>query len=342
MGLKRSVDDAAAPSDGADARSNDAVLLLALRDGVLTPEQVGRIEAAAPGMRVVMTRDRAAIEAVLPAVRVAAGQFPYDLLPGATSLEWIQQWGAGADWLLRYPGAADMRFVLTNASGVHAVPISEHVLAYLLAFARGLPLAFGHQARGEWQPVPAASLFELAGKTLLLVGAGAIGARVARLAAAFEMRVVVVRRDASRPVAGAHAVHGEGELLGLLPTADFVVITAPLTQSTHGMFGADQFRAMKSTAYLVNIGRGGIIQEDELVASLRDGRLAGAGLDVFEQEPLPADSPLWGMNNVIITCHYSGATPRYNERAFGIFLDNLERFKAGEELINVVDKHGGY
>jgi phosphoglycerate dehydrogenase-like enzyme len=325
-----------------DRESTPAVLLVGLREGALSGEQLRRIEAAAPDMRVVVTRDRAAIEALLPAVRIVVGQFPHDLLPGATGLEWFQQWGAGADWLLRFPSAADMPFVLTNASGVHAVPISEHVMAFLLAFARGLPTALGHQGRAEWQPLPAASVFELKGKTLVLVGAGAIGARVARLAVAFEMRVIVVRRDPSRPVQGAVAVHADSELSSVLPQADFVVVTAPLTAATRGMFGAAEFRVMKRSAYLVNIGRGGIVKEAELATALREGTIAGAGLDVFEHEPLAADSPLWKLGNVIITAHYSGATPSYTERALGVFLDNLERFKEGRELINVVDKHQGY
>lgn len=319
-----------------------AILLVGLRDGALTNEQLHRIETAAPEMRVVLTRDIATIEDLLPDVRVIVGQFPHELLRGATSLEWFQQWGAGADWLLRFPAAVDMPFVLTNASGVHAVPISEHVLAYLLAFARGLPQALEHQARAEWRPLPAASVFELKDKTLLLVGAGAIGERVARLAVAFEMRVVVVRRAAERLVPGAAAVHGDSDLLAVLPEADFVVVTAPLTSATRGMFGADQFRSMKRTAYLVNIGRGGIVREDELVTALREDMIAGAALDVFEHEPLAADSLLWGMSKVIITSHYSGATPHYTERVLGIFLDNMQRFREGRELVNVVDKQLGY
>ena len=325
-------------SDSGDERP---VLLVALREGTLSDDQLRTIAAAAQGMRVEVTRDKAAIEALLPAVRVVAGQFPYELLPAATALEWIQQWGAGADWLLRYPDAVAMPFVLTNASGVHAVPISEHVMAYLLAFARGLSTAFASQAQSRWQPLPAASLFELKGKTLLLVGVGAIGERVARLAAAFEMRVVVVRRDPSRPMPGAE-VRSDADLAAVLPEADFVVVTAPLTSATRGMFGAEQFRAMKQTSYLVNIGRGGIVVEDDLVVALKDGEIAGAGLDVFEREPLPPESPLWGMTNVIVTSHYSGATPHYNDRALAIFLDNLQRFAQGRELLNVVDKRAGY
>lgn len=322
-------------------RSTD-VLLVALRDGILDDAQLDRVRAAAGDLRVVVTRDRATIEGLLPHVRVAFGQFPHDLLAGAERLAWLQQWGAGADWLLRQPHAAELPFVLTNTSGVHAVPISEHVFACILAFARALPRAFRHQARAEWKPVPAAELIELAGKTLLLVGVGAIGMRVARLALAFGMRVEAVRRDARRPLEGAHAVFEPDALLDVLPNADVVVITAPLTSATRGMFGAEQFRAMKRSAYLVNIGRGATLIEADLVTALQDGELAGAALDVFEQEPLPATSPLWGMSNVIVTAHYSGATPLYAARALEIFLDNLARFRAGEELVNVVDKLRGY
>ena len=318
------------------------VLLVALREGVLDAEQVARIQAAAGDLRVVITRERQAIEAVLPHVRIAFGQFPHDLLPAAEKLAWWQQWGAGADWLLRHPQAVDLPFVLTNTSGVHAVPISEHVFACLLAFARGLPNAWEHQARGEWRPVAAEALFELAGKTLLLVGVGAIGERVARLATAFEMRVEALRRDAERPVPGADVVHGAESLMRVLPNADFVVVTAPLTGATRGMFGAEQFRTMKRSAYLLNIGRGGTVVESDLVTALRDREIAGAALDVFEQEPLAATSPLWAMNNVIITAHYSGATPLYASRALEIFLENLNRFRSGSELVNVVDKHLGY
>src|SRR5690606_35099713 len=182
---------------------------------------------------------------------------------------------------------------------------------------------------------------ELKGKTLLLVGVGAIGERVARLGAAFERRVGAVRRDPSRPVPGAE-VRSDADLAAVLPEADFVVVTAPLTSATRGMFGAAQFRAMKQTSYLVNIGRGGIVVEDDLAVALKDGEIAGAGLDVFEREPLPPESPLWGMTNVIVTSHYSGATPHYNDRALAIFLDNLQRFAQGRELLNVVDKRAGY
>jgi phosphoglycerate dehydrogenase-like enzyme len=293
-------------------------------------------------MRPLVTRDRAAIEAALDDIEIAAGDFPYDLLPRARNLRWLQQWGAGVDWLLRHPEIADLDFVLTNASGVHAIPISEHILAFLLAFARGLHHAVRAQERATWRSAEREGLFERAGKTMLLVGVGAIGERTAQISAALGMRVLGIRRDPAVGAPGVEAMFGPGRLLDLLPEADFVVLTVPLSRATCGMIGERELRAMRKTAYLVNIGRGGTIQEQALVEALREGRIAGAGLDVFETEPLPPDSPLWGMPNVIITAHYAGSTPHYDERATAIFLDNLRRYQAGEPLRNVVDKEAGY
>jgi len=312
-----------------------SILLISLPADRLSEEQVAQVRAAAPGMRVVVAHDRAQIKALLGEIEIAVGWFPHDLLARAGKLRWLQEWGAGVDWLLRHPEAAALDFVLTNASGVHAIPISEQILSYLLAFARGLPQAMRAQGRRAWQAPARSELFELADKTMLLVGVGAIGERTAAIASA-------LRRDPSRPAPHVEAMYGAEQLIEVLPRADFVVLTVPLSRATQGMIGERELRAMKPTAYLVNIGRGGTIQEDMLIQALREGWIAGAGLDVFAQEPLPEDSPLWDMDNVIITAHYAGLTPRYDERAMAIFLDNLRRYQAGEPLRNVVDKVAGY
>lgn len=318
-------------------------ILLNFESGTLSEEQLALVQAAAPDMRILVTRERAQVERALDEIEIAAGGFPHDLLSQARHLRWLQQWGAGADWLLRHPEAAELDFVLTNASGVHAVPISEHILGFLLAFARGLHRAVCAQVRHEWIPQDQQkAIFELAGKTMLLVGVGAIGARTAQVATAFGMRVLGVRRDPSVNVPGVAAMSGPHQLLDLLPEADFVVLTVPLTHETRAMIGERELGAMRRTAYLVNIGRGGTVQERALVRALQEGWIAGAGLDVFETEPLPEDSPLWGMENVIITPHYAGMTPAYDERAMAIFLDNLRRYRAGQPLRNVVDKRIGY
>jgi phosphoglycerate dehydrogenase-like enzyme len=318
-------------------------ILINFEAGVLSEAQLAQIQAAAPDMQLLVTRDRDEIEAVLDEIEIAAAGFPRDLLPRAHNLRWLQQWGAGADWLLRYPEVIELGFVLTNVSGVHTIPISEHILAFLLAFGRGLHHAVRAQVRREWFSYEQQTgIFELVGKTMVLVGVGAIGGRTAEIATALGMRVLGVRRDPTVGATGVEAMYGPDQLLDLLPEADFVVLTIPLTHETQGMIGERELRAMKPTAHIVNIGRGSIIQEDVLIRALQEGWIAGAGLDVFETEPLPEDSPLWGMDNVIVTGHYAGANPYYTERAMAIFLDNLERYRAGEPLRNVVDKRIGY
>lgn len=319
-------------------------ILLALEPDTLSVEQIGRVRDAAPDdARVLVTRDRDEIEPVLDAVEIVAGWFPRDLLPEARNLRWFQQWAAGADWLLRHSEMVDRDFVLTTTSGIHAIPITEHILAFLLAFARDLDRAVRAQECHEWIPQrEQKDLFELAGKTMLLIGVGAIGERTAKVAAALDIRVLGVRRDPTIGAPAVEAMFGPDRLLELLPEADFVVLTVPLTHETQGMIGERELRVMKPTAYLVNIGRGATVDQSALVQALQGGWIAGAGLDVFETEPLPEDSPLWRLDNVIITSHYAGITPHYHERALEIFLDNLRRYQAGGPLCNVVDKELGY
>jgi phosphoglycerate dehydrogenase-like enzyme len=231
---------------------------------------------------------------------------------------------------------------LTNASGVHAIPISEHILSLILAFGRGIHHAVRAQATSNWKSPPREGIFELVGKTMVLIGVGAIGERTARISAALGMRVLGVRRHPSLDATGVESMFGMDQLMDVLPQGDFVVLTVPLTNETQGMIGEPELRAIKPTAYLFNIGRGSTIQQDVLIQALQEGWIAGAGLDVFEEEPLPQDSPLWNMENVIVTAHYSGSTPHYDERALGIFMDNLRRYRAGEPLLNLVDKTLGY
>ncbi len=338
------------------------ILLLGFTEATFTPEEWARIEAAAPDMRIVRTRERAEIETILDEIVIAAGGLPHDLIPQATNLRWLQQWGAGADWLLRHPEVAELDFVLTNASGIHAIPISEHIFAMLLAFGRRLPDALRAQDEGVWignywqrvhgtsiQPgqkylatIDKQDVFELAGKTMLIAGVGAIGERTALVAQAFGMHVVGVRRNPQDDVPGVDELVAPDQLLATLPAADVVINALPLTGETQHLFGAAAFAAMRPDAVYINIGRGGTTDEVALVAALEAGAIAWAGLDVFETEPLPTDSPLWKMPNVIITSHYSGLTPEYDRRALEIFLDNLDRYRRGQPLRNVVDKRLGY
>jgi phosphoglycerate dehydrogenase-like enzyme len=318
------------------------ILLIGLAPEQLPAGALDTIRELAPDMQVVTTSDEAEIERLLDQVEIAAGWFPHELAERAPRLRWFQQWGAGADWLLRHPAAVEHPFTLTNASGVHAIPISEQIIGTLLMLGRGLHHAARAQAERRWWRPKSSELAEQAQKTMLLVGVGAIGARTAVLAQALGMRVEGIRNHPEQAVAGVDAMYGPGDLRARLPHADAVVLTVPLSAATRNMIGAEELRAMKPSAYLLNIGRGGTIDEAALARALAEGWIAGAALDVFEQEPLPADSPLWGLENLVITGHYAGMNPHYHERATAIFIDNLRRFRAGEPLRNVVDKHAGY
>jgi len=289
-----------------------------------------------------LTQDEDDLKMIADQVEIAAGWVPTRFIGVFKNLRWFQQWGAGADWLLEYPELAERDFTLTNMSGLHAIPISEHILAYLLAFARDLPRAMRAQIRGEWSRHEEMKVFELAGKTMVLVGVGAIGKRIAAVANSLGMRVFGIRKRKDLGVPGVETMVSPESRLGILPEGDFIVFTIPLTEETKGMIAESELKAMKESAYLINIGRGGTIDEESLIKALKEGWIAGAGLDVFENEPLPDDSPLWRMENVIITAHYSGVTPHYHERGFAIFKENLRRYVIGQELMNVVDKELGY
>lgn len=319
-----------------------SVLLLALPDNALAADQLDEVRRLAPELEVVVTEDRERMEGLREAVTIAAGWIPSGLLVRMPRLRWVQQWSAGADWLRKAPEAQRQRWQLTSTSGIHATQIAEHIFAMLLAFARRLPDAIRHQAAGEWQPMAGETLFELGGKRLLIVGVGAIGARTAEVAVAWGMEVVGVRNDPSRSVPHVSRMVGPSQLREELAGADAVVMTVPLTDQTKGMIGEEELRAMKAAAILINIGRGGTVDEEALARALREGWIGGAGLDVFEEEPLPDHSPLWGAPNLILTAHYAGATPHYHQRAFAIFRDNLRRFQAGEPLCNLIDKERGY
>jgi phosphoglycerate dehydrogenase-like enzyme len=309
---------------------------------------LARLRQAFPDVRFVAADDAASLARDVGDADVYYGfTFPTHLLPAATRLRWIQCITAGVDPEL----AAAVRggdIVVTNGAGIAAGPIAEHALAGMLALARNLPTALRLQADARWDRLAVMSgtgsgLRELGGSAVAILGLGPIGRAVARAVAAFGATVRGVRR---RPELGAppplEAVVGPGELRPLLAWADFVVVAVPETPATDGLIGAAELAAMRPSAYLVNVARGAVIDEEALVAALRRGGIAGAALDVFTREPLPAESPLWTLQNVIVTPHVAGATPHYFERALDLFVDNLERWRAGRRLRNAVDLVLGY
>ncbi len=292
---------------------------------------------------------RANLAAILAEAEVlfTSTVIPPDIAAHAPKLRWVQITAAGVEGLLDSElVSARRRITLTTVSGIHAVPIGEFVMGTMLAFAKGLPAAMRAQGERAWQPYLAE---ELHGKTVGILGLGAIGSYVAKLAKADGMRVLAIRRSARARVAGQKSgITDVDELLPpsdlpyLLSQADYLVIAVPLTPESRGLIGERELRTMRPTARLINISRGAVIDEAALVRSLKEGWIAGAALDVFEREPLPRDSELWGMDNVILTPHISGGTPVYMERAVALFCDNLRRYLAGEPLRNAVDIKRGY
>jgi phosphoglycerate dehydrogenase-like enzyme len=256
----------------------------------------------------------------------------------APELRWLHTPSAGVDHVL-IPPVLEREITVTNSAGVHAIPIAEFVLALLLSHAKRLPDYRAAQAEARWErSFRPGELYE---QTLLILGIGGIGQAIASRAAAFGMRVLGSRRS-PRPMEGVEQVVGMDGWSALLPEADAVVIAAPLTEETRGMVDAAALAAMKPSAYLINIARGAIIDEPALLAAMREGWIAGAALDTFEEEPLPPDSPLWTLPNVTITPHITSGSPRMHERQIALFLENLRRFRGGEPLLNIVDKAAGY
>ena len=273
-------------------------------------------------------------------------------------LRWIQAHFAGVESLLAQPLLAAEDVILTTVSGIHATTMAEYTFTMMLAFAHKLPLMLRHQQKVEW--MADRNLFmprELRGSTLGIAGYGSIGREVARLGKAFGMDVLATKRDVMHPAAANEYVEpGTGDPEGICverlypPEAtksmaalcDFLVILLPLTANTRAIINQEIFDVMKQTAVLINIARGGVIDEEALVRALQSGRIGGAALDVFSQEPLSPSSPLWKLENVIISPHISGNTSHYHESAAGVFIENLERYLNNKDLLNRVDRKRGY
>ena len=322
---------------------------------------LAKIRAVAPRIAVTQHTTPDAADVPTEAFAQADVLYTFGALPHphqAPHLRWVQLNSAGANHVLKHPlFATDV--VFTTTSGLHTINIGEYVLASILAWTRKLPELFDLQRKREWPSdrwtryMPS----ELRGATMGIVGYGSIGRQVGRLAKVFGMRVLAVKRRVESPAEqGTYEVNGVGDVDGTLPDAlygpeqlremlaqcDYVVLAMPLTRETHGIIGEEELRAMKRTTYLVNIARGEVCDESALIHALQNGWIAGAGLDVFTQEPLPETNPLWTMPNVILTPHVSGFSPNYERRAADIFCENLRRYLAGQPLLNVVDKSTGY
>lgn len=276
---------------------------------------------------------------VLLTARITADEFRI-----ARRLEWIHSTAVGVGALL-VPELVASEVVVTNTRGVHSEAIAEHAVALALAVRRRLHVAAARQAARQWaqEEIAAARVETLSRSRLLVVGLGSIGARVAALGAGLGMHVTGVRRRLEQPPPpGVDEVVGPSMLRDALSRADVVVLALPRTAETRALIGREEFEAMRPSAVLINVARGRLIDEPALVDALENGRIAGAGLDAFEREPLPPDSPLWRLPNVLVTPHSAAFAGDYWEPVVELFLDNFARFRRGEPLLNVVDKPRGY
>lgn len=276
----------------------------------------------------------------------------------APNLRWVQYYSAGVDKMLGSPILEGPNLIFTSLSGANASQVAEHVLEMMLAVGRHLPALIRHQIDTEWPTdrnkryVP----LELRGATVGIVGYGSVGRQVARLLEGFGAIILASKVNLNELEDAGYAQNGIGDEKGQLPTriypaealrsmfkeCDYVIVAAPLTSKTLGMIGKPQLQALKRNAFLIDVSRGGVIDQEALIEALQANEFAGAALDVFPEEPLAKDSPLWDMDNVIITPHVAGISSAFEERAVALFCDNLKRYVEGQPLLNVVDLKRGY
>jgi phosphoglycerate dehydrogenase-like enzyme len=312
-------------------------MLNILITGEVTEPQLAQIRAAAPGADVRYFVAREALEAHVEEAEVVAGHLTAPALARAARLRWVQSWAAGPDALL-YPEMVASPVVCTSCKGNGAIPLAEHAIQLMLMLNRDAPRWLRVQAAHRWEHRPHG---ELNGLTCGIIGLGHSGQDLALKCRAFHMRVLGLRRT-PRPTPHVDEVLPRARLHELLGASDFVVVTAPRTPETVGMLGEGEFRAMKPTAHYICFSRGGIADDGALLRALREGWIAGAGLDAHGEEPLPPDSPFWDLPNAIVTPHNGATTPATRQRGVGIFVENLRRYQAGQPLMNVVDKQAGY
>ena len=267
-------------------------------------------------------------------------RIPKNIITRAPKFKWIQLMSAGFDRLLdsdifRSP------VIVTGVSGIHAITISEHVLQFMLMFVKNAPLCFRLKQEKQWKPFYPSVLHS---KTVGIVGVGSIGREIAGLSKAFGMRVIAIRRS---PVSHATSKYIDimlprEELPKLLSESDFVVLSLPLTPETRGLIGRKELQMMKPSSYLINVARGGIVDEAALICALEENWIAGAGVDVFTTEPLPIESKFWNLPNLIFSPHSSGGMDDYYQRTTDVFCENITRYMSGEKLHNMIDKKKGY
>jgi phosphoglycerate dehydrogenase-like enzyme len=311
---------------------------------VMPRHQVDRLRSDFPHHTFLEAWDREALRRLLPESDIAFTPFvDRDIFASASRLRWVQSPAAGVGSLM-FPELLASPVILTSARGIRARSIAEHVLGVTVALARSIPATMRAQAAHRWaQEELEARARTLQGQRMGIIGLGAIGLEVVKIASPFGFRITALRRRSGEPPPeGVDAVWMPDRLPDLLAQSDVVVLAVPHTPETKRLIGRAQIERMKQGALLVNVARGKLVDDEALVEALRDGRLGGAALDVFSEEPLDPSSPYWDLPNVIVTPHTAGAMQDYWTPLVALFADNLRRFEKGQPLLNVVDKVAGY
>jgi len=307
----------------------------------LKPEHVNMIQAAQPNA-VINSATAKQAAAFLPQtdILIAFGQTDLTpILPQAPKLRWIHALSAGVDQFLSLEQFRNSDIILTNSRGIHGITIAEHVLGIMLGNSRCLFTAHEQQKAHLWKPLR--DMDELYEKTATIIGLGSIGHEIAKRLKNMGMKVLAVKRTAaSEPF--VDQLYSSRETKAAVANADYVIVSLPLTPETKGLFNRSLFQQMKPSAYFINIARGPIVNENDLQQALKEHMIRGAALDVFEQEPLPKESPLWDTPNLLITPHQAASSPQYMQRALSIFIENLQHFPDASKMKNSVNKKRGY
>ena len=304
----------------------------------LSKEQEGLIRDAAGGHQVAFTYEEEDAIAEVPDAEVVFGFCPPKVFLQAKKLKWFQTQSAGMDSVL-FPELIESDVVVTNAAGLYASHAAEHAFALLLGLTRGVHRFAENRLKRNWETF---KLIEIGGWRLGIIGMGGFGIEMAQRGKGLGLEVVAVDAYPREAPESVDELWGMDRLDHLLGSSDVVMVACPLTEETHHLLNAEKLALMKPTSYLINVARGGIIEEEALTKILGEGRIAGAGLDVFEKEPLPPDSPLWELENVILAPHIAGNSQHRPGRTVEFFCENLGRFLRGESLLKVVDKKKGF
>ena len=304
-----------------------------------------RLRQEDPDLEIIEASEREEQKQAAAEAEIALGfssRFEIDLLAESDSLAWIQALSAGVDNIIMSAAGEklhDKGVMLTNVSGLHRDIIAEHALALMFNFDRRLHLYRDQQHRNQWERL---DMDYITDSNLTIIGVGAIGQEIAARAKAFNMNITGVKRDASSELEHVDEILPPEKMDAAVASSDYVVSVLPYTGATEEIIDREVFAAMPETAHFINVGRGETVQEEDLLKALEEEEIAGAGLDVFQEEPLPEDSPFYDYDNVIITPHVAGSFPDYYDRALEIFLENLRRYRNDEELVNIVDYEHGY